>query len=729
MRRISFEAWLVALVLVAHLYAALVPPNSLMEWFRSDDAFYYFKTAQNITEGRGITFDGFGLASGFHPLWMALMVPVFALARTDLMLPLRIVVMLSALLSAGTGVLLYRTARRALAALPAAFIAIFWVFEPVIHNDVTEMGLESGISAFFIALLVYRVSAFHTAPAGAAPAAETGWLPFHSPAARSLLLTGLVGALTVLARLDNVFLVLVVGIWLALRPARMRYMLTADVLLVALGVLWSYMTRIGFGAVYAQMAESQLWMLALALVLRVGLYLLFGLYRRPEGGWLGLGKQLLRAAGVGLLASVLLGGLMQGLLMLGVFQNFSRMLLIYEAGFGLAAVLAVRLLAALLDAVTTRRVERVAGGGYADDQTAFRLLPTLARAVYYFAPIGLVMAAYMGAHMAIFGTPSPVSGQIKRWWGTLPNTIYGRPEDSLAGLLGFFKRGGPWVLLRDLAAWPARLSEGARLLIYGALALSVALSQRARVRHAIDQLALFPLFTGGFLQLISYTGTGYLHMRTWYWVSSLLLSTLLLGVLLDALLHRIEHGGKLRTRAFSRSRRARHARGAGTTGGAGTANGPVAPAAANPLVIWSRRLVIIAMVLVVLSGLADMVEQMPPTVRAENWEYYRTGTAELEAATEPGAVIGSTGGGVIAYFIRDRVIVNMDGLMNTTEYFHALQSGHAAEYLDQLGLDYVFATELVVTDSDPYFQLNGHLEKISSFGGATLFYWKTLQSP
>jgi hypothetical protein len=50
--RISFEVFLILVVLIAHLYVALAPANSLVhEWYSSDDAFYYFKTAQNITEG------------------------------------------------------------------------------------------------------------------------------------------------------------------------------------------------------------------------------------------------------------------------------------------------------------------------------------------------------------------------------------------------------------------------------------------------------------------------------------------------------------------------------------------------------------------------------------------------------------------------------------------------------------------------------------------------------
>lgn len=133
---------------------------------------------------------------------------------------------------------------------------------------------------------------------------------------------------------------------------------------------------------------------------------------------------------------------------------------------------------------------------------------------------------------------------------------------------------------------------------------------------------------------------------------------------------------------------------------------------------------IILCVLVVLYGAEEIVRRMPMQLSARMQGYYLESIHELEANTEPGSLIGSTGGGMIAYFIKDRTVVNLDGLMNTTEYFHLLQQGKAAQYLDRIGLDYVSASELVITDSDPYFQFKGRLKKLKNFGGATLFEWQ-----
>src|SRR5258706_16275672 len=44
-----------------------------------DDAFFYARIAKNIARGDGVTFDGVHATSGFHPLWLATLVPIFVL--------------------------------------------------------------------------------------------------------------------------------------------------------------------------------------------------------------------------------------------------------------------------------------------------------------------------------------------------------------------------------------------------------------------------------------------------------------------------------------------------------------------------------------------------------------------------------------------------------------------------------------------------------------------------
>lgn len=190
------EICIIGLVILAHLPFIFAGQNVILDRFPTDDAFYYFKTAQNISEGRGLTFDRTSLTNGFQPLWMLALVPVFSLARVDLLLPLRVVIALQIVIAAGIGVLLYRLMRRTLSAAVATAAALAFVFIPPVHENLLMGGTEAGLNALLMVFLLYRTSIESTR---------------RSPRA---LYLGLIAGLTFFARLDNIFLVGVIGIWL-----------------------------------------------------------------------------------------------------------------------------------------------------------------------------------------------------------------------------------------------------------------------------------------------------------------------------------------------------------------------------------------------------------------------------------------------------------------------------------------------------------------------------------
>jgi hypothetical protein len=92
----------------------------------------------------------------------------------------------------------------------------------------------------------------------------------------------------------------------------------------------------------------------------------------------------------------------------------------------------------------------------------------------------------------------------------------------------------------------------------------------------------------------------------------------------------------------------------------------------------------------------------------------------LEANTEPGSLIGMTGGGNAGYFIQDRAVVNMDGLINSYDYFRAMKAGTGADYLYDTGLRYVFANPTIL-ESNPYRgQYSGRIQVILEWSGKDL---------
>jgi hypothetical protein len=122
------------------------------------------------------------------------------------------------------------------------------------------------------------------------------------------------------------------------------------------------------------------------------------------------------------------------------------------------------------------------------------------------------------------------------------------------------------------------------------------------------------------------------------------------------------------------------------------------------------------------SSITHLINDNPASSSNED---YLSGVSFLENNTEPGAMIGLTGGGTTAYFIQDRTIVNLDGLINSYPYFQSLKNYQAAEFLDSMGLDYVFAKPGIVMSSEPYqVEFSNRLEPLQNSDGYTLYQYR-----
>ena len=108
----------------------------------------------------------------------------------------------------------------------------------------------------------------------------------------------------------------------------------------------------------------------------------------------------------------------------------------------------------------------------------------------------------------------------------------------------------------------------------------------------------------------------------------------------------------------------------------------------------------------------------------QNSTSYLTHVQELESSTEPGSVIGMTGGGDMAYLIHDRTIINLDGLISSYAYFQALKNSRVTAYLEAIHLKYVFGRGTVFTQMDPYQVIfKGKLKNIARFDELGVFLY------
>ena len=205
-RTTTILTWILFIItLVPTLVYAFLPEASILKWFANDDAFYYFVTARNTGTGAGSTFDGIARTNGYHPLWMLLCIPIFTLLKGELFLPLRVVIGVQALLTAGSAVLMFRLLKQRVSPGVSFFGSLFWAAAPALYSQIAVGGLETGLNAFMLTLMLFLMQ----------------WSIEQNPPPgrrnQRIFMLGLSAGLMVLARLDNAFFMAFAGLWLIVR--------------------------------------------------------------------------------------------------------------------------------------------------------------------------------------------------------------------------------------------------------------------------------------------------------------------------------------------------------------------------------------------------------------------------------------------------------------------------------------------------------------------------------
>lgn len=673
---IFLQVIVVVAALAGSVYVALTPANSLLRWYNIDDAFYYYKVAQNILAGHGVTFDGINLSNGFHPLWMVVCLLVFWTSRINLIFPLRLLVLVSGLFNAATALLLFRLLKKHLHPLAAFLASMFWALIPSIYGKVTVHGMESSISVFFIVLLIKTASDMN-AQRERAPLSFT-----------RMFVLGLIGAGTILARLDNVFLVGIVGLFLIFGVSHVSRRYFYDLLAVAVSVISVWYLRLGAEGIFINLSAVYL-MLILSLLLKPAVFYFAGLYR-DFNQYSKLSGFIRQAAAAAVNAGLVFVSLSL-LHHFGFGEMVSRSIILYDAILSFVLIFCLRLFTWKNESAPIQNPFR----------RFFTWLSSSWKAIFvnglgYAVPIAALVGAYMLFNKFMFGTFTPVSGQIKTWWGTLSNTVYGHPNTMLS-VFGLSDMGnfGPWSMVMAQVSKVTDLLVSVApntaqrfynfvfmsVLIIGLVALLAILTGRQqRLLKKGFSLYLLPLLVGSLVQIAYYNLIGYQHTRSWYWLAQVVVVALLVGLVLDALFTWLD-GWK-------------------------------------PKGVFSVGVCLILVAVLLNSHLSFLLGLVPPTVSPEHASDYIAEVQELQDRTEPGDRIGMTGGGLVAYFIKDRTIVNLDGLINSAAYFNAMKSGKARDFLDALPLNYVYAKAYVITESDPYKEIfTSRLDEIGIIKG------------
>jgi hypothetical protein len=189
--------------------------------FVPDDTYYTLTIARSLAGGLGLTVDGVRQTNGFQPLLAFLMVPVFKVVRSP-DAPLRWVLVLSTLFGLINTGLLGRIAFR-MSGYPAALAAsAMWAFSPLAVSTSMD-GLETSLAltmSLALTELWCRARACHRTA--------------HFFAA------GLFAGLALLARVDTIFLVGLLGAWEFARGRRKGALAAALAALLVVSPWWGY---------------------------------------------------------------------------------------------------------------------------------------------------------------------------------------------------------------------------------------------------------------------------------------------------------------------------------------------------------------------------------------------------------------------------------------------------------------------------------------------------------
>ncbi|MFH1069879.1 MAG: hypothetical protein V1794_09715 [Candidatus Glassbacteria bacterium] len=208
--RLGDSAGRLAILLIAAACAWLLAFFSLAGMRRiltviPDDAGYFFGIAENLARGQGFTFDRLHPTNGFQPLWQFLLAGLAYISGLRLESLFRVGLLFQVLLLAACGLALFRLHRRAYPGEVNLLGAVLFVFLALIP---AANGMES-------APLLFTLTALF------AWFCRTGRGPRGEPFRPGFVL-GLLLALVVLARLDTIFLPVVVFSWALLQTVRGR---------------------------------------------------------------------------------------------------------------------------------------------------------------------------------------------------------------------------------------------------------------------------------------------------------------------------------------------------------------------------------------------------------------------------------------------------------------------------------------------------------------------------
>ncbi len=223
MRRILFLLLLINFSL--RLAVALYPLDHIDEVTIPDDAYLSLTVARNIASGNGATYGG-EYTSGIQPLYVLLMAPVFYFSPDQYDLPVHAALIILSLFDTLAVMLLFLLiAQYSTYPITPILASLAWIVNPLTIN-IALNGLETAIAGFFILLILTLYKKYVLDK------------PDRQPI--YLFLFGAVCGLGILARIDTVLLVGVLGATMVWSNRRDVKLSIKPLLIIGAGIAVTY---------------------------------------------------------------------------------------------------------------------------------------------------------------------------------------------------------------------------------------------------------------------------------------------------------------------------------------------------------------------------------------------------------------------------------------------------------------------------------------------------------
>ncbi|MEM7821691.1 MAG: glycosyltransferase family 39 protein [Candidatus Aenigmatarchaeota archaeon] len=173
------------------VFIALTDVQTLVEKILIDDSFYEFSISRSIANGKGTTYNGIDRTNSIHPLWIFLITIPFFLTK-NIYLAVNIILLFASVIDAFTLLIIFKLTEKIFNSKTAFLTSMLYGLNPFIIFQILS-GMEVVVSVFFVMLSMYVYFSLK-----------------DRLTIKKAPIIGLVLGLSILARWDNVFLLIAI---------------------------------------------------------------------------------------------------------------------------------------------------------------------------------------------------------------------------------------------------------------------------------------------------------------------------------------------------------------------------------------------------------------------------------------------------------------------------------------------------------------------------------------